>query len=321
MTMSYVEEPTQTVDSGIRRLRHDLLNAVNVLLGTSSVLLETDLTELQETCVKACRNAAERLLDVAARLESYHEGSTVDGPAQLADLCSIAAARIDKPFEREELQRVIRRLAPVANPRVLLVDDAPEIEVLVRTFLRDRGVQLDVVADGERAVAQATSQQYDVVLMDIGLPGMDGATAAHAIRAADLARGARPTPIVALSAFGAALKPSVIDEDDDVVVVEDPEIAPLVPSFLHNRAGDVELMRQALERGEYASIQSLGHKMKGTGHSYGFSVVSRIGSELEVAAQGGDAATLTRLIDQLHGYLTRVRVQTPDATRELPPAD
>ncbi len=150
----------------IRQLRHDLLNPLNVLFGMTKVLLDMELTETQRTCVQACRNSAERLLDMAHHLERYLEESSAHdpaGPAQLADLCSIAAARVDKPFDRDTLLQVVRELAPVPAPRILLVDDAPEIAVLVRTFLQETSCTLDVVADGESAVAQAASQSYDLV--------------------------------------------------------------------------------------------------------------------------------------------------------------
>lgn len=312
--MSIVDRETATIDeAGIRRLRHDLLNPLNVLFGMSKLLLDTDLTDMQRTCVQACRNASERLLDLAQNLERYQQlpENGIDGPAQLADLCSIAAARVDKPFDRETLLGVIRRLAPVHAPRILLVDDAPDIAVLVRAYLKDTSCVVDVVADGERAVAQATSQPYDIVLMDIDLPGLDGATAAHAIRAADLARGAKPTPVVALSAVASRMAAKTPNEEDDVVMLEDPDTAPLVPAFLENRRDDVRAMRSLLEQGAFSSIESIGHKMKGTGRSYGFESISRIGSDIEFASHQQDAATVDQLIDDLDRYLARVKILMP----------
>lgn len=314
--MSTVDRDTTTInDAGVRRLRHDLLNPLNVLFGMSRLLLDSELTDTQRTCVQACRNAAERLLDLAQNLERYAEQpeNAIDGPAQLADLCSIAAARVDKPFDRETLLGVIERLAPVPSPRILLVDDAPDIAVLVRAYLKDTSCAVDVVADGERAIAQATSQPYDLVLMDIDLPGLDGATAAHAIRAADLARGLKPTPVVAMSAVASRMAVAEPTEGDDTVMLEDPDTAPLVPAFLENRREDVLAMRSLLEQGAFANIESVGHKMKGTGRSYGFETISRIGSDIEFAAHKQDAATVERLLTGLDQYLSRVKIVLPGA--------
>jgi CheY-like chemotaxis protein len=319
--MSIVDPESATItEPGIRRLRHDLLNPLNVLFGMSKLLLDGELTDMQRTCVQACRNAAERLLDLAQHLDRYQHqpAHAIDGPAQLADLCSIAAARVDKPFDRDTLLGVIRRLAPVPSPRILLVDDAPDIAVLVNAYLEDTSCVVDVVGDGERAVAQATSQPYDLVLMDIDLPGLDGATAAHAIRAADLARGARPTPIVALSAVASRMAAEAAAPEDDTVVLDDPDTAPLVPAFLENRREDVVAMRSLIEQGEYPGIAAIGHKMKGTGRSYGFETISRIGAEIELAAHQRDAATVERLLGRLDRYLARVKVVLRGAAANLP---
>ena len=296
--------------AGLRQLRHDLLNSLNILGGATAVMLETELTDIQRSCLKACRSAAERLLEVANHLEDYQRQPSIDGPAQLADLCSIAAARLDKPFEREGLLEVIRQLAPMPTPRILLVDDAPDIEVLVRAYLKDTPTALDSVADGQRAVAQAMSQSYDLVLMDVDLPGLDGATAAHAIRTADLARGVKPTPIVAMSAMASRMPDPVDEADEDVVVLEDPETAPLVPGFLDHRREDVVAARSLLEQGEFGRLQAIGHKMKGTGRGYGFKAITRIGAALELAAHQLDAQAVERLVNELDSYLSRVKTIT-----------
>lgn len=296
-------------EAGARKLRHDLLNPLNVLFGMTTMLLDTELDETQRRAVQACRNAAQKLLDIARHLDAYHRQaeSSIDGATQLADLCSIAAARVDKPFDRETLLNVITELAPVPAPRILLVDDAPDIELLVRAYLKDTRCTVDVVADGERAVAQASSQPYDLVLMDIDLPGLDGATAAHAIRAADLARGAHPTPVVAMSAVASGFQSPAPEVNHDLVVLEDPDTAPLVPGFLQNRRDDVNAMRPLIEAADFGRVQALGHRMKGTGKSYGFSEISRIGAGIEWAAHQNDAVALERLVNELDAYLTRVR--------------
>jgi CheY-like chemotaxis protein len=293
--------------AGLRQLRHDLLNPLNVLLGMTTVMLDSDLTDRQRTCMQACRNATERLLNIAQHLDAYQQHEHIDGPAQFADLCSIAAARVDKPFDRETLLGVVRRLSAGSSPRILLVDDAPDIAVLVQAYLKGTNATLDVVADGERAVAQACSQPYDLVLMDVDLPGLDGATAAHAIRAADLARGARPTPVVALSAMGNSITPP--EDEPDLVVIDDEDTAPLIPAFLDNRREEVATMRSLLEQANFARVESIGHKLKGTGKSYGFAALSRIGGDVERAAHQHDAAAMERLINELDAYLSHVQVE------------
>lgn len=186
---------------GLRQLHHDLVNPLNVLTGAARALAATPLDDAQRLWVDVLLRAAGRLLDVVAGLE---RDRAVDDPTvreRVADLASIAAARLSKPFDRDRLLATVQSVVGRSAPRVLLVDDSPELALLVRSYIRGADWDLDVVESGERAVAQATTEHYDVVLMDIDLPGLDGAAAAHAIRAADLARDASPTPIVAMTAF------------------------------------------------------------------------------------------------------------------------
>jgi CheY-like chemotaxis protein len=297
--------------SGLRQLRHDLLNPLNVLVGATGALQSSDLNETQRTWLRMITATAERLQAIIDNLETYRDSPALDGQERLADLCSIAAARVGKPFNREHLLRAIEHVAGGQSLRVLLVDDSPELAALVRTYLNGTGWDLDVVESGERAVAQATTERYDVVLMDIDLPGLDGATAAHAIRAAELARGTSPTPVIAMTAFDpepAAIFAAAAATDD--VSIEDPEIAPLVPGFLDNRRADVAMYREAVRSGDLGRIQSSAHKMKGTGRGYGLAAVSRIGGDLELAAHDRDVPAVERLIDELDAYLQRVRIKS-----------
>ena len=311
--------PDTPLSTGLRQLRHDLLNPVNVLVGATGALSSSDLNETQRTWLRMIVSTTERLRTIIDNIESYRDAPALDGQERLADLCSIAAARVGKPFDRAHLVDTIRRVAGRNHLRILVVDDSPELATLVRTYLNGTGWDVDVVESGERAVAQATTERYDIVLMDIDLPGLDGATAAHAIRAADLARGASPTPIIAMTAFDPEPAAGTEHErrglaslsriEPDVVRIDDPEIAPLVPAFLDNRRAELAMYREALEQGDYARIQSSAHKMKGTGRGYGLVAISRIGSDLELAAHEKDAAAMRRLIDELDGYLERVRIE------------
>ena len=305
--------PDEPLSTGLRQLRHDLLNPLNVLMGACGALTSSDLSNAQRAWVRMIETATRRVNDIIDNLESYRQRPGMDGQARLADLCSIAAARVGKPFDRARLIDAIERVAGRRPLRILLVDDSPELATLVRTYLDDTGWNLDVVETGERAVSQASTERYDVVLMDIDLPGLDGATAAHAIRAADLARGVPPTPVIAMTAFdpdnsSALARPAEPAEEDAVVRIEDPEIAPLVPQFIEHRKAEVAMYREAMADGELARIQASAHKMKGTGRGYGLDAISRIGGDLEVAAHEKDVSRMTELIDELDAYLQRVRI-------------
>ena len=81
--------------------------------------------------------------------------------------------------------------------RVLVVDDEPAILRVVQTNLSGHGFRVDTAASGQEALATAARVRPDVVLLDLGLPDMDGIDVIRSIRQR------APTPIVVLSARGA----------------------------------------------------------------------------------------------------------------------
>jgi len=85
--------------------------------------------------------------------------------------------------------------ARFSGTRVLLVEDNPVGALLAATLLRREGCAVETAASGHEAVDAMKRARYDLVFMDMRMPGMDGPSAARAIRAT----GDR-TPIVALTA-------------------------------------------------------------------------------------------------------------------------
>lgn len=82
--------------------------------------------------------------------------------------------------------------------RVLLAEDHPQNQMMIRGVLEDAGYHVEVVGCGADAVAAVAAEAFDIVLMDVGLPGMDGMEATQKIRA--LAGPRSGIPIVALTA-------------------------------------------------------------------------------------------------------------------------
>jgi CheY-like chemotaxis protein len=72
--------------------------------------------------------------------------------------------------------------APLAGSRVLVVDDNPANRELVSIILRRFDLQVAVAEDGRQAVEMALKAPFDLILMDIRMPGMDGPAALAALR-------------------------------------------------------------------------------------------------------------------------------------------
>jgi signal transduction histidine kinase/CheY-like chemotaxis protein/HPt (histidine-containing phosphotransfer) domain-containing protein len=90
--------------------------------------------------------------------------------------------------------------AMLSSLRILLADDNPQNVLLVQAYLEGEGHRLDVVHDGAAAVERFAAQPYDLVLMDVQMPGMDGYQATAALRALERRRGSAPVPVIALTA-------------------------------------------------------------------------------------------------------------------------
>jgi two-component system, sensor histidine kinase and response regulator len=90
--------------------------------------------------------------------------------------------------------------------RILLADDSPDNRLIVKAFLKKTPFQIDEAENGERVIAKVKSNPYDLILMDIQMPILDGFAATRAIREWERAQGLPPVPIVALTA-------SALDED------------------------------------------------------------------------------------------------------------
>ena len=109
----------------------------------------------------------------------------------------------DAPFlEKLDLPAVrsVRSSGRQGAPRVLLADDHPANRKVVEVMLEPLGIELTTVEDGAQALAAFREGGFDLVLMDMQMPVMDGLTATAEIRAHERRTGAAATPVLVLSA-------------------------------------------------------------------------------------------------------------------------
>ncbi|MFO1013291.1 MAG: response regulator [Caulobacteraceae bacterium] len=121
-------------------------------------------------------------------------------PLRRASLAArvLAAESGDAPAETGHDERISPKAAPAPvrpGARVLLAEDNPINAMLARTLLVREGCTVEHVTGGEAALEALIAQPFDLVLMDVRMPGMSGLDATRALRA----RGVT-TPVVALTA-------------------------------------------------------------------------------------------------------------------------
>jgi CheY-like chemotaxis protein len=89
---------------------------------------------------------------------------------------------------------------PLPALRVLAAEDNPTNQLLLAAILEPLGVELTLAGDGAEALEAFAGDRFDVVLMDVQMPVMNGVDAAQAMRALEVRNGLKPTPILAVSA-------------------------------------------------------------------------------------------------------------------------
>jgi response regulator RpfG family c-di-GMP phosphodiesterase len=181
--------------------------------------------------------------------------------------------------------------------------------------------------------------------MDRQMPIMDGLTATRTIRAWEHANDRSPTPIIALTASAlkrdremclaagctafltkpikqevllqAIKERSIVaplsskeesNRKDTILVRANPKFADMIPVFLQNCRQNVIAMLDALDRGDFETVEILGHGMRGAGGSYGFQAITDIGAALEQAAESADANASRKWVGELSRYLDRVEI-------------
>ncbi|MBN2887101.1 MAG: response regulator [Chromatiaceae bacterium] len=114
--------------------------------------------------------------------------------------CRVRVASGD--VARLEPERVAqpRLPAPSASRRILLVEDLPANVLVAEQLLKRLGHQTVVASNGQEALEQLARRPFDLVLMDVEMPGMNGFEATARIRAGEAGEGARTLPIVGLTA-------------------------------------------------------------------------------------------------------------------------
>ena len=90
--------------------------------------------------------------------------------------------------------------APCAAPLVLLVEDNVVALHLIEAMTKQAGLNTLSAIDGEQALELATSKEFDLIITDIGLPGISGYELTHAIRQWEKAHHKTQVPIIGLTA-------------------------------------------------------------------------------------------------------------------------
>ena len=160
----------------VLEMTREIRTSLNRVSGMADLLWETTLDTRQREYVQALRKGAAELLSRTSRLL----GLQADKP-QIPPL----------PGQARNDDRTIR---------ILLAEDSADNRDLVHRFLKATSYQVEEAANGAIALSMFKKGTFDLVLMDLDMPIMDGFAAARSIRVWETQNGRRPTPVVALTA-------------------------------------------------------------------------------------------------------------------------
>jgi two-component system sensor histidine kinase/response regulator len=276
-------------------------------------------------------------------------------PIKMREMSAMAAAVLSRAPDVEAPART-QSSAPevLSHPlRILLADDSADNRALIRAYLKDTRCVIDEVEDGRAAFEQVKACHYDLVLMDIQMPVLDGYTAVRMIRRWEQDHAKLPTPIIALTASAlddevrraieagcdlhvskpvkkATLLDSIAKAMHNArspieprangngkhagpVVEIDADISDLIPGFLERKRIDARSVAEALDRGDFEAVARIAHRLKGEGGSYGFNEISEVGAALEIASKAGQLEVARGLARELAAYLESVQVVYQEA--------
>ena len=229
--------------------------------------------------------------------------------------------------------------------RILIAEDSEDNRLLIGYYLSGEPVELSFAGTGHEAFQTIReSLPFNLVLMDLDLPGLDGHAAAHLIREWEAGQGRDPVPVVALSANSlresvqASLDAGCVDHvakpiDRDTLLQTiccharfpvdadsgaaltgacPDSLAELVPRYLARKTEQITEVLRSFSENDFDSVRRFGHNLRGTAAGYGFPRMEEIGCRLESAAQRRDRASIAEQLHLLQSFLASVNPGTRD---------
>lgn len=227
------------------------------------------------------------------------------------------------------------RQGPLKGVRILFADDIELNRLVFRDFLDGTGAVLDDAADGAEAIAMATTRRYDLIVLDLRMPGTDGYAAARAIRAKEAAEGLAPVPVVALTVENSQAERDLASETGftsfltkpiahaaliasltaALAGAPPPSTAPagfhipaglehLLPNFLAEMAKDQPALQHLAGGGDLPALAEYAHGVRGKCGMFGEERLFGLLSRLEAAAARADRREVDEIMT---GVVDRMR--------------
>ncbi|MCU4675828.1 ATP-binding protein [Catenovulum sp. 2E275] len=193
---------------------------------------------------------------------------------------------------------------------VLLAEDHPDNGRLIAQYLTELGLDVCLVVNGEQAIEKCLLLDFDLILMDIEMPVMDGITATGLIRKNNasipvialtanamkkdidsyLQRGfnghlskpiERHSFIQVLSQFLAIAQESEEDEDEFLFSIDSAEFSKMVAEYKDGLPEQIEILESAQQKNDWKQVLQIAHNIKGSAGNFGFNKLTEVAGLLE----------------------------------------
>jgi signal transduction histidine kinase/CheY-like chemotaxis protein len=219
----------------------------------------------------------------------------------------------------------INSLDPKLDGEILLAEDSTDNQNLIEMYVTETGAKITIVDNGEEAVKICETQQFDLILMDMQMPIMDGIEATKLIRLKD-----KKTPIISLTAnamksdfdmcidAGATeflTKPLNTERFNLVLyrylsaAIEAPKrklrpdrLKRLTDSFLLDLPNKLKLINNSFEKTLWLELENETHKLKAIGTPLGFPQLTELNDKINECCRDKRFDKISYLIDQLNCY-------------------
>ena len=213
--------------------------------------------------------------------------------------------------------------------RILLVDDDPFAIRLGKVFLQKLTNDIHVADNGQKAIDTALSQPFDLILMDIEMPTMDGLTATRELRSKGytgriVAVTARTQPEDQQKCLDAGCDdylPKPYDQNSIASLIEsanqeplfstlatDPDIEEVINGYVAELPKSVLQLIAAAQQEDTQALMAIARRLKGEGSMYGFDPITELAGKLESTLVADSAVKNVRgQVDDLIRLCRQVR--------------
>jgi PAS domain S-box-containing protein len=266
---------------------------------------------------------------------------------------SVQCSRVDGVLSVQDTARFSTKAAgptkvevPKLSGKILFADDALDNRRLIEHLLLRTGVEITLAENGLEAAKAALSKPFDLILMDIQMPVLDGLTATRKLRAAGV-----ETPVIAVSAgamtsdveraleAGCTLHLSkpfdrrtfyellarYLNQADthqenasnsnaahSIASDEDAEMLSLIRDFIAGLPDRLLTLAEAAQTNDWPAVAAHAHKLKGSAGMYGFAEIAACAGKIELAAKSSQ-------VDRVWHYHQEVSALSETARRAVLP--